>query len=175
VFAGEDACARGSTNGVGAEGVYKQRALRGEAVDVRSLEMLRVAAFAVGGDGLQRVVIGKDEQDVRLLGFSESDGCSCEKDSSEEDGKLAHREMDGSNDPFTRLETNRARAKAVVKLYLVSLPEMRMQVAEPASNHPVTIIFRHTSAVHDHFIVDDQQVVFEPLMVNGDIVLDIDQ
>ncbi len=55
--------------------------------------MLRVAAFAVGGDGLQRVVIGKDEQDVRLLGFSESDGWESEKKSKQEYGKFSHKEM----------------------------------------------------------------------------------
>ena len=77
--------------------------------------MFGVAAIAVGSDGLERVIIGKDEQDIRLLGFSKSDGCRGDKESSEEYGKLAHREMGDSNDSLTRLEANRARAKAIVR------------------------------------------------------------
>ena len=91
VFASEDASTRGSADRVGAEGVYKQRALRGEAVDIRCLEMFGVAAFAIGGDGLQRVIIGKDKQDVRLLGLSKADGRCDETCGKKEYGEFAHR------------------------------------------------------------------------------------
>jgi hypothetical protein len=42
------------------EGIREPRAFAGEAVDVRRLVHLR----AVGGDGVLRVVVGEDEEDV---------------------------------------------------------------------------------------------------------------
>ncbi len=53
--------------------------------------MFGVAAFAIGGDGLQRVIIGKDKQDVRLLGLSKGDGRCDETCGKKEYGEFAHR------------------------------------------------------------------------------------
>ena len=63
VHARHDAGARGRADGVGDEDVLKEGAFLGEAVDAGGL----VDPRAIGRDGVGRVVIGHDEEDVGAL------------------------------------------------------------------------------------------------------------
>ena len=83
VLAGEDAGARRAADRVGAIRTLENRALLGEAVDVRGGRDVLEAA-AVGRDGLQRVVVGKQENDVGAFRSEGGKGCN------EEQGRNAH-------------------------------------------------------------------------------------
>ena len=63
VGAGEHAGAAGGADGVGAEGILEAQAAMGQAIQLRRL----VDAAAIGGEGVGRVVIGKDEEEVGSL------------------------------------------------------------------------------------------------------------
>ena len=66
VLAGESTGAGGGADRVGAEGVFEEHALVGEAVDVGGGGDLGEAA-AVGADGVGGVVVGHDVEDVGRL------------------------------------------------------------------------------------------------------------
>ena len=63
VLAGQDVGAGRAADGIGAKGIQKHRALFGESIDVGSLIDLRT----VGADGLDGVIVRKDEYDIGLL------------------------------------------------------------------------------------------------------------
>jgi len=67
VLAGQDRGAGGAADGISAVGAAEQHAFVGNAVDIRRGRDL-VEAVTVGGNCLQRVVVGEDEEDVRALG-----------------------------------------------------------------------------------------------------------
>ncbi len=70
VLAGEDGGAAGRADRVGDEGVAEQHALGGQPVDVRRL----VDARAVGADGVGRVVVGEDQQDIGAVALARAGG-----------------------------------------------------------------------------------------------------
>ena len=71
VLAGQNGGARRTADGVAAIGSLKQQAFPGDAVDVGSRRDLFVATALVCRDGLQRVIVGEDEENVRALGGSQ--------------------------------------------------------------------------------------------------------
>jgi len=66
VFAGQNRGTGWAADGISAERVVKDHAFFGDAIDVRGRGNL-VKAFAVSGDGFGGVVVGEDEDDIRVL------------------------------------------------------------------------------------------------------------
>ena len=97
VFAGQNYGSTGAANGVSAEAVLKQHAFAGQLIDIRSwVEMSK--PIAVGTDGVRRVIVGKEEDDIgtlvvlfgrigRLVGAVGLSSGKSEKHSQEYDGK----------------------------------------------------------------------------------------
>ena len=62
--AGQDGGSADPANGLADEGIGEPRAIRGEAVDVRRLDQ----GMSVAREGARGLVVGKEEDDVGLLG-----------------------------------------------------------------------------------------------------------
>ena len=73
VLAGQDAGPAGRADRVDAEAGVQPHALAGDAVEIRRL----VDPAAVGADGVCRMVVGHDEQDVRPRGCGGGEGGPC--------------------------------------------------------------------------------------------------
>ena len=102
MLAGEDACAGRATDGVGTECGVGDHALFGESIDSGCrCDILEWSA--IGGDGIDRVVVRKEEDDV---GFFSSTG---------QQGKCHHGEA--RNDLFWHDENHRSQSFAVNGLF----------------------------------------------------------
>ena len=62
VFAGQDGGPAGAADGVRDDTAVEADAFLGQAIDVGRFDEL--TGFSIGADGLKRVVVGKEEDDV---------------------------------------------------------------------------------------------------------------
>ena len=79
VLPGQDRGAARRADGVGREHVLEERAFARQPIEVRRLVDLR----PVRADGVRRVVVGHDEDDVRAVGAEGDTGGECRQDAGE--------------------------------------------------------------------------------------------